>query len=322
MAASLCTMVFYFMQIVKDGQLILPSWSVIMGPILQRRQSSLENQDELSPRSLMSISASTDGFLIGMGKVFPALIILTLAWACGAIMIEAGADRLVARIISNRVDPRYLPTISLVLSFVITPALGSSWGTLSIMIPLLLVPAYKVSNGDPAIVYATIGALLSGGVAGDQISPISDTCVVSALACSCDLMNHVSTQAPYVTVVTLFSILVGTLPAGCKVWPNAVSLLVGMLLMVIFAFAGCAKVINKSGKFDLATEFVLTCFPNKSQELDQLRRDTSLNYYNLNPAKNDESSETEAPSSTLSCNKLNVDDDGIEVRKLYESQEP
>ena len=207
MAASLCTMSFYFMQIVKYGQLILPSWSVLMGPILRRRQRGLENQGELSPRSLMSISASTDAFLSGMGKVFPALIILTLAWACGAIMIQAGADRLVARIISNRVDPRYLPTILLVLSFIITPALGSSWGTLSIMIPLLLVPAYKTSNGDPAIVYATIGALLSGGVAGDQISPISDTCVVSALACSCDLLNHVSTQAPYVAVVTLFSIL-------------------------------------------------------------------------------------------------------------------
>jgi Na+/H+ antiporter NhaC len=37
---------------------------------------------------------------------------------------------------------------------------------------------------------------MGGAVFGDQCSPISDTTILSSLACGADLMDHVLTQLP------------------------------------------------------------------------------------------------------------------------------
>ena len=78
---------------------------------------------------------------------------------------------------------------------------------MAILYPLILVPAYFASDGSPEIFYATTSAVLGGAVAGDHVSPISDTTVISALACDVTLMQHVVTQAPYVFVVVIFAIV-------------------------------------------------------------------------------------------------------------------
>jgi Na+/H+ antiporter NhaC len=82
------------------------------------------------------------------------------------------------------------------------------------MFPLLSVPTYNASEGDPVIFYSTLAGILSGSVAGDHASPISDTTVLSALASECQLLAHVVTQMPYAVITALVSILVGTLPVG------------------------------------------------------------------------------------------------------------
>ena len=80
---------------------------------------------------------------------------------------------------------------------------------MAIMFPLLTVPTYETSNGDGVIFYATIAGILSGSVAGDHVSPISDTTVLSALATDCNLLRHVVTQSPYVFWMCIVSVLLG-----------------------------------------------------------------------------------------------------------------
>jgi Na+/H+ antiporter NhaC len=82
------------------------------------------------------------------------------------------------------------------------------------MFPLLSVPTYNACSGDPVIFYSTLAGILSGSVAGDHASPISDTTVLSALASECQLLAHVVTQMPYAIIMALLSIIVGTLPIG------------------------------------------------------------------------------------------------------------
>jgi hypothetical protein len=50
--------------------------------------------------------------------------------------------------------------------------------------------------GDPIYMSICFGAVLGGAVFGDQCSPISDTTILSALACGGDVMDHVTTQLP------------------------------------------------------------------------------------------------------------------------------
>lgn len=146
------------------------------------------------PRSLMSIHDSVEAFLFGMGRIFPALIVLTLAWASGALMTTVGADRLFSKWITEGVAASILPTLSFIISLFMALATGTSWGTMTILFPLLCLPTYVVSEGDPTIFYATVAGILSGSVAGDHMSPISDTTVLSSLSADCKLLAHVLTQ--------------------------------------------------------------------------------------------------------------------------------
>ena len=61
--------------------------------------------------------------------------------------------------------------------------------------PVALPLALALSS-DPTYLSLTFGAILGGAVFGDQCSPISDTTILSSLACGADLMDHVSTQLP------------------------------------------------------------------------------------------------------------------------------
>ncbi|MBA4157855.1 MAG: hypothetical protein H0X65_10310 [Gemmatimonadetes bacterium] len=57
------------------------------------------------------------------------------------------------------------------------------------------------------------GAVLGGAVFRDQCSPISDTTILSALACGGDLMDHVTTQLPLALGAAGLAALASTLLA-------------------------------------------------------------------------------------------------------------
>jgi hypothetical protein len=59
-----------------------------------------KSQDEIAQeisRPLISIPLVVESVLHGMATLFPAVIVLVLAWATGAVMVDVGADRLFAR---------------------------------------------------------------------------------------------------------------------------------------------------------------------------------------------------------------------------------
>jgi Na+/H+ antiporter family len=148
---------------------------------------------------------------------------------------------------------------------------------MAILFPLILVPTYQASNGDPLIFYSTVAGVLSGSVAGDHASPISDTTVLSALASDCALMAHVATQAPYAAVISVLSVIVGTLPIGYDAWPNMIGMVIGWFLIVLFAIFYCRPAVNKDGSYDFVTEMYLKCKKGYSP-LEDLRHDTIEKY--------------------------------------------
>ena len=81
------------------------------------------------------------------------------------------------------------------------------------MFPLALPIAFAVS-ADPLYVSLCFGALLGGAVFGDQCSPISDTTILSSLACGADVMAHVRTQLPLALFAAAVAISLYTVIAG------------------------------------------------------------------------------------------------------------
>ena len=170
MAAIVCTLLMYSLQIVQGGDLISPaSWGRAI-PAMFRAPAT---EGESKPRLLMNLNENMESVLHGMGRIFPAIIVLNLAWAVGDLMVTVGADRLFARWITGGISAEALPTLSFLISFFMALATGTSWGTMTILFPMVLLPTYNASGGDPTIFYATTAGILSGSVAGDHVSTVA-----------------------------------------------------------------------------------------------------------------------------------------------------
>ena len=153
-----------------------------------------------------------------------------------ASVAEAAASK------SSRVPPWLLPTVVFSLSAAVAFCTGTSWGTMGILMPMVVTLSYAivVAGGDTAgsvnpAFLCCIGGVLAGSVFGDHCSPLSDTTVLSSQSSGCDHIAHVWTQMPYAVVVAAVNIVLGTLPIGwgVSVWPL---LLLQVVALVVILF--------------------------------------------------------------------------------------
>jgi hypothetical protein len=88
----------------------------------------------------------------------------------------------------------------------------------------------------------------------------------------------------YAIVVTLISILVGTIPIGYDAWPNIIGILIGTGLIAAFVYFGCAPVLSPTGRYDPMTELFLMI--RGDDDLMKLKEDTAKAFIGeLAPAK-------------------------------------
>ena len=188
-------------------------------------------------QGILDLEQTVDAWYEGLKSMLFAMIILVLAWALSDITeVLHTADYLVS-ILGEALPPGVVPSIIFVLAAATAFATGSSWGTMGILMPLVipLVWAVLVQNGmdDPShfhILYSAVSCVLAGAVWGDHCSPISDTTILSSMASGCDHIEHVRTQLPYALSVGTVAIFFGTLPAGFGM-PWWIGLIVGAILL-------------------------------------------------------------------------------------------
>ena len=176
---------------------------------------------------LLSINETLEGMFKGMHVMFDGLLVLVLAWALSAITQDLGTADYLVSIFGTRLDPYLLPAIVFVLSAATAFATGSSWGTMGILMPLVLPLVWTLgmefrldTETINLLMYANVSAVLAGSVWGDHSSPISDTTILSSLATQCDHVEHVNTQLPYALVGGVLSIFsyVAVVAWGAPVW--------------------------------------------------------------------------------------------------------
>ena len=80
-----------------------------------------------------------------------------------------------------------------------------------------------------------VGAVIGGGLFGDQCSPISDTTVLSSTGASCNHVVHVMTQLPYGITVGISAFL-GFLFGGLT-RQYILSIVVTAVILVVVLFA-------------------------------------------------------------------------------------
>jgi len=137
------------------------------------------------------------GFYEGVVDMLPIVLILLLAFAIGAIIKDLGTAIYLTEVFASSNIPLFvLPLLIFLVSALTAFSTGTSWGTFSIMMPIAL----GLAGAFEMNVALMIGAVVSGGIFGDHVSPISDTTIISSMATGCDHIEHVRTQLPYALI--------------------------------------------------------------------------------------------------------------------------
>lgn len=156
----------------------------------------------------------------GFRSILGALTVLYLAWTLGNALEEAGTATYFSSLLQTTVPAWILPGLSFLLAAGTSFSTGSSFGTMGILIPIILPLGVALGPGsDGAVLYAATGSVLAGASLGDHMSPLSDTTVLSAAGAGVDVVSHTRTQLPYACSVGTLALLVGYLPAGLGVSP-------------------------------------------------------------------------------------------------------
>lgn len=134
-----------------------------------------------------------DHFTGGMRDLSFVAYILVCAWSIGGITSKMEVGLYLSGVVDQYLTAGLVPAMIFLFGAIIAFATGSSWGVWAIMMPIAIPMAITFNMSIPYVV----GSVISGGMFGDQCSPISDTTIMSSTGASCNHVVHVTTQLPY-----------------------------------------------------------------------------------------------------------------------------
>ncbi len=189
---------------------------------------------------ILTVRQATEAMVGGFKSMLLALATLLLAWSIGAVCGELHTAEYLVGVTSGVLSAHWLPVLTFVLSAAISFATGTSWGTMAILMPLVIPISHHLSLAgglavDDRFYYllllGTISSVLAGSVWGDHCSPISDTTILSSMASGCDHIAHVRTQLPYALGIGVLGMAIGDVPTafGLSPW---ISLAAGSAVIV------------------------------------------------------------------------------------------
>ena len=195
-------------------------------------------------QKILSLRETIDAWFAGVRSMLLAILILTLAWSIGAVTNEMRTADYIISLISETIDPRFLPVIVFIVCGLTSFATGTSWGTMAIMFPIVIPLSAAVtgmnhySQADThLILIGVVSSVLAGCVWGDHCSPISDTTILSSMASSCDHIDHVRTQLTYAISVSIVTMLIGDILTAFGLSPYiALILIAATLTGIIYVF--------------------------------------------------------------------------------------
>jgi len=197
----------------------------LMLPILQR---------------ILTVRQAMEGLAEGFKAMLLALVVLVLAWSIGTVTGQLHTADFVVEAVSGVLSPHWLPVLVFVIAAAISFATGTSWGTMGILMPLVIPIVHRLSlaaghavdsNSYYVFMLGTISSVLAGSVWGDHCSPISDTTILSSMGSGCDHVAHVRTQMPYALGIGVLGMILGDIPTayGLSPW---ISILVGSAVII------------------------------------------------------------------------------------------
>jgi Na+/H+ antiporter NhaC len=208
----------------------------------------------VATQRILSIGESMQAWLHGVESMVIAIVVLLLAWSLGQVCRDLHTAEYLTHSLAGVLSPRLLPVITFIIAAGISFATGTSYGTMAILIPLVIPIASRLGADAglaPAdlhlVLVGVVSSVLAGAVFGDHCSPISDTTIMSSMACSADHVDHVRTQLPYALLAGCVGMILGDIPAAYGLHP-IISILLGIGVMVVFLYFAGSRVERSDNK--------------------------------------------------------------------------
>jgi len=192
------------------------------------------------PRKVITFKEFSESIVSGFRAMVPAIAILVFAWTLSGITSDSlGLAEYVGGLIGGSAGANFiLPVVMFLVALFLAFSTGTSWGTFSILVPIVVTVFPEMSTA----LTISVSAVLAGAVCGDHISPISDTTIMASAGAQSNHINHVSTQMPYALLVAGCCV-VGYLVAGLtnSVWLTLLAGFAALAIALTIAFKVGAK---------------------------------------------------------------------------------
>ena len=144
-------------------------------------------------KKIMTTGEAMNYFVSGAGRMLPVILLLMLAFTFSGKLKELGTAAYLSDHLLTNMSPSFFVVMVFILALVLSFSTGSSMGTMSIMVPLIIPSAITLGLYTPLVA----GAIWGGAVFGDQSSPISDTTLLTCSTLNINTIDHTKTQLPY-----------------------------------------------------------------------------------------------------------------------------
>ncbi len=192
---------------------------------------------------LMSLHEGIACVVHGIATAIPITLSLIFTWATASVYITLGIDRIIVSwIVDHNFSAEIFPVMVFLCAFLLAMITGSSWCSVSILIPGVMPSIGGSLAGEMNVLALILASILSGAAAGDHIGPFSETTILSAIITGSEVRRHFLTQAPYALFVFVLSVIVGTLPISYDGYPAYVGHLIGGTVVILFLFIVCRQV--------------------------------------------------------------------------------
>lgn len=142
----------------------------------------------------------------GIEVTIPAVLVILLSWVFGDFLkLDLKTGNQLANLLSSSLSIEFLPLMTFLTSSIVALAIGSSWGTIFIMIPIIIPMIISISHTQMLtdisslnIIFPCLGAVFSGSIAGNQLSPISDSTILASTSSSAYMIDLIKGRIYYI----------------------------------------------------------------------------------------------------------------------------
>ena len=142
-----------------------------------------------------------DGIGKTLRKAMPAILILLAIGAIVGTWMFSGTVPYLIYFGLKLIHPDYLPVTAFIITALVSTFTGTSWGSAATAGVAFMGIAASMHVPLPLVA----GAVISGAVFGDKVSPVSDTTNICAMATEISVYEHIRGMLPNVVIAGLMA---------------------------------------------------------------------------------------------------------------------